>query len=100
MRAENDQVSRVGYWQHKARCVGDERADQQIGQRLDASSGRGGIDGRRQHNGCCVVGQEHRYQYPDAINDQKQSSRRTSCVTNGEHRQPIELALLARDFRK
>ena len=55
---EDDEVRRVGDRQHEARGIGDEGADEEIGQRLGLGRLGGGVDGRRQHDGGGIVREE------------------------------------------
>ena len=96
--AEDDEVRRIGDRQHEAGRVGDEGADQQIGQRLHARRRRRRIDRGRQHDGGGVVRQEDRDQRAHAVDDEEQALRRAARRADRQRRQPVEQSLLTRDF--
>lgn len=100
LRAEHDEIGRIGNRQHETRRVRNEGADQEIRQRLDLRRPGCGIYRRRQHHRGGVVGEEHRHQRADAIHDQEQPLGRAVGMAHGPCRKPVEQALLAGDFRE
>jgi hypothetical protein len=94
------EIGRVGDRQHETCRIGDEGADEKKRQRLDFRFARRCENGRREHNGRCVVGQKERDDGPDGIHQHKQTSRRTAARIHRVSRDPIEQALAARDFRQ
>ena len=80
MIAIEHKIGGVGDRQDEARRVGDEGADEQIGQRLDLGLSGGREDGRGQHHGRRVVGQKDGDDRADAV-DQQEQPRRATCAS-------------------
>jgi hypothetical protein len=98
MVAVKDDVGRVGDRQHEARRIGDEGADEQVGQRLDLRRLGRGVDRRRQDHRGGVVGQEGRHHRADDVDEQEQALGRAVGAVDGGRRHPIEQAFAPGDL--
>ncbi len=86
--------------QHEARRVGDEGADEEVGQRvLDAGGLGGGVDRRGQHDRAGVVRQEDRDHRADTVDQGEQARGRAPGRPHGDAGEPVEQPLLPGDLR-
>ncbi len=90
MIAIEHQVRGIGYGQDEARRVGDEGADEEVGERFGLGLFGGREDGGGQHDGCSVVGQEGRDHHPHAIDQEKEPLGRTLGLVDGIGGDPVE----------
>ena len=97
-RAEHHEIGGIGDRQHEARGVGDEGADEQIGQRLGAGRARRSIDRGRQHDRGGVVGEQHGDERADDVDQQKQPLRRAARMLDRERGEPVEQAFEPREL--
>ena len=91
---KHDEIGRVGDRQDEARGVGDEGANEQIGQGFDIGGPCRGIDGRRQDDSGRVVRQEDRDDRSHAVHERKQPSRGSARRLHGMCGSPVEQAFL------
>ncbi|KAG1242403.1 hypothetical protein G6F65_023040 [Rhizopus arrhizus] len=78
--------------QHEAGRIGDERADEQVGQRVGTRRPAGGVDRGGQHHGRGIVGQKHRHQRADQEHQIEQAPPRAARMPHRIQRQPVEQA--------
>ena len=100
MRSVDDEVGRVRDRQHEARRVGDEGADEEVGQRLGLRRLGRRIDRRRQHHGAGIVREENRDHDADEVDEEEQARRRSSGLAHGDAGEPVEEPLLPGDLGK
>ncbi|KAG1248065.1 hypothetical protein G6F68_013943 [Rhizopus microsporus] len=90
--AVHHQIGRIGNGQHEAGRIGDERADEQVGQRVGTRRPAGGVDRGGQHHGRGIVGQKHRHQRADQEHQIEQAPPRAARMPHRIQRQPVEQA--------
>jgi hypothetical protein len=98
--AEDDKVGRIRDGQREACGIGDERADQKVGQRRGAGSAGGGIDRRREHDRRGIVRKQHRHHGADGVNQREQALRRSARECDGDGSESIEQAFHTRELRE
>ena len=98
-RAEHDEIGGIGDRQHEARGIGNEGADEQIGQRLGAGRACRGIDRRRQHDGGGIIREQHGDDRADDVDQQEQPLRRAGCIFHRKGREIVEQAFEPGELR-